>query len=457
MKSKVILFLAIFSVQIFAQNETIENYIKFGLQNNLALKQKQFDLEKSLSSLNEAEGMFFPSIGINARYTRSGGGRSIIFPVGDLVNPIYGSLNYLLQQNVFPTNIQNEIIPFLREKEHETKISLVQPIFQPAIFYNYKIQDKLSEISNLEKQIYSRSLVAQIKNSYFNFLKTKSVQQIYENTLELVEENLRVCESLHENDKITIDVVYRAKAEVSEIEQKLLEASNNRELAISYFNFLLNKPLESEIIFDTNSVSQTLPFDFDQTFSAAIQNREELKQLDFASNVFDDKKSISNSKYFPTLFLAADYGFQGEDYKFSDKDDYWSASLVMQWNLFNGFQDVSKSEQAELEVKKVNMQIDEVKKQISLQVLESFKNYEVAQKSIKSAQEMLNSMKIAFRIVDKKYKEGMVSYIEYLDSRNKLLQSEINEIITKYDYQQKISELEKIGALIDLEKYIDKK
>lgn len=51
-----------------------------------------------------------------------------------------------------------------------------------------------------------------------------------------------------QNDKITVDVVYRAKAEVSEIEQKLLEANNNRELAQSYFNFLLNKPLESEII-----------------------------------------------------------------------------------------------------------------------------------------------------------------------------------------------------------------
>lgn len=69
--------------------------------------------------------------------------------------------------------------------------------------------------------------------------------------------------------------------------------------------------------------------------------------------------------------------------------------------------------------------------------MQSYKNYELAEKSIKSSQEMLNSMKISFRIVDKKYKEGMINFVEYLDSRNKLLQTEINEIITKYDLQQK--------------------
>ncbi|MBK7103759.1 MAG: TolC family protein [Ignavibacteriae bacterium] len=456
MKVKIILTILFFSSIIFPQNETIENYVKFGLANNLALKQKQFDLEKSLNSLNEAEGMFYPSIGINARYTRAGGGREIIFPIGNIVNPIHASLNYLMQQNLFPTNIQNENIPFLREQEHETKISLVQPIIQPAIFFNYKIQDNLAEISSLDKQIYIRSLIAQIKNSYYNFLKTESVKKIYENTLELVNENLRVCESLHKNDKITVDVVYRAKAEVSEIEQKLLEANNNRELAQSYFNFLLNKPLESEIIFDTNSVAKNSQLNFDLTHSSAINNREEILQLNFLENVYENKKSISNANYFPSLIFAADYGFQGEDYKFTDKDDYWMASLVLHWNLFNGFQDASKSEQAELEKKKVETQIEEIKKQISLQVLQSYKNYELAEKSIKSSQEMLNSMKISFRIVDKKYKEGMINFVEYLDSRNKLLQTEINEIITKYDLQQKISELEKTSALIELKDFLGK-
>ncbi|MCB0749678.1 MAG: TolC family protein, partial [Ignavibacteriae bacterium] len=348
-KTLALIISMIFQFSISAQNETLENYIEYGLQNNLALKQKIFDLQKSNSVLDEARGMFFPSIGINARYSRAGGGRDISFPIGDIVNPIYGSLNYLLQQNVYPTNIRNEVIPFLREREHETKISLIQPIFQPSIYYNYKIQDKMLEISKLEKNNYARSLVAEIKNAYFNFLKTKFVQQIYKNTIELLNENLRVNQSLFKNDKVTIDVVYRAKAEISEIEQKLFEASKNSELSASYLNFILNRPLNSEIIVDTTSFSQQINFDFEQTYQNALNNREELKQLDLVSEVFGDKESIQISKYLPGISFAADYGFQGEKYQFDKDHDYWMASVVLQWNLFNGLRDYEQQEQAEIE------------------------------------------------------------------------------------------------------------
>ena len=144
MKSKFLIILILLSAEFFAQNRILEVYVNEGLQNNLALKQRTFSLNKSLAALNEARGMFFPSIGINARYTRAGGGRSFEIPVGDLVNPIYTGLNQIIGGQVYPTNIPNEEINFLRKKEHETKLSLIQPLFQPAIYYNYKIKSKLS-------------------------------------------------------------------------------------------------------------------------------------------------------------------------------------------------------------------------------------------------------------------------------------------------------------------------
>lgn len=438
---------------VFSQNETLEGYIRIGLSNNLELKQKNFDLKKSEKALNEAVGMFMPSIGINARYTRSGGGREITFPLGDIVNPIYGTLNYLLQQNTFPTNIGNEVIPFLREKEHETKIGLVQPIFQPAIYYNYKIQNKMLEMSKMEKDIYKRNLISEIKKAYLNFLKTKSVEKIYSSTLNLLKENLRVSQSLFKNNKVTIDVVYRAKAEIAGIEQKILEANKNNELAISYLNFLLNRPLQSEVVFDTTGLSQNYNYNFDDSYSNAIQEREELKELHLASEIYSDKASISFSKFLPGISLAADYGYQGEKYQFDKNHDFWTASVVMQWNLFNGFKDISQKEQAEIEVDKIKSKIEETKKQIALQVMSAIKEYDLALSSIKSAGELLKSIQASFRIVNKKFDEGITSYIEFLDSRNKLTQSQIQEVVATYDYQQKVADLEKAAALVNLAKY----
>ena len=128
-----IFLLSIFLISVFAYADNLDNYVQIGLENNLALKQKEFNYKKSMHALKEARGMFFPSVSIEARYTRAGGGREIEFPVGDLLNPVYSTLNQLTGTQSFP-QLDNERIPFLREKEHETKLRLVQPLFQYGIY-----------------------------------------------------------------------------------------------------------------------------------------------------------------------------------------------------------------------------------------------------------------------------------------------------------------------------------
>ena len=85
----------------------MEEYIKLGLEKNLALQQKQADYEISLKALQSAGGLFYPNLGIDARYTVARGGRMIDFPVGDLLNPVYSTLNQLLQANQFP-QVENQ-------------------------------------------------------------------------------------------------------------------------------------------------------------------------------------------------------------------------------------------------------------------------------------------------------------------------------------------------------------
>ena len=83
---------------IMAQSETpLDGYLEEGIRNNLALRQRSLNLEKSLQAMQEARGMFFPELRMQARYSRAGGGRQISFPVGDLLNPVYSTLNDMLQ------------------------------------------------------------------------------------------------------------------------------------------------------------------------------------------------------------------------------------------------------------------------------------------------------------------------------------------------------------------------
>ena len=229
------------------EDRLIDKYINIALDNNLSLKQQEFSLQKSLAALNEARGLFMPSISINARYSRAGGGRIIEIPVGDFMNPLNKVINEILGQPVLPENIPNEVIPFLREKEHETKVSLIQPLFKAGLYHNYKLNSNLSKIARMQRNIYKRQLVADVKIAYFNYLKTINIYDILQRTQELLKENLRVSETLFQNQKATKDVIYRAKSDLSFLEQEKAEIQKNIDLARAYFNFILNRALDEDI------------------------------------------------------------------------------------------------------------------------------------------------------------------------------------------------------------------
>lgn len=447
----VLLFL-LFVHPVFAQDTILIQYIRQGLENNLALKQKEFSLEKSILELREARGKFLPSIGIEARYSRAGGGRIIEFPVGDLMNPVYDAINLTRIQTgqtalPFP-ELNNEIIPFLRKEEHDTKVRAVQTVFQPALYFNQKIKADLKNASMQDMQVYKRELILEMKRGYMNYLKMVKIVELYEKTRGLLNENLRVSRKLVENGLATREVEYRAKAELSRIDQDLEEARKNQSLAQSCFNHLLNRPLDTVIECTTNPFQNAEPgLDIESLTEAAIARREELKQLREYVEVATHSQGLAGSAYLPGVVVVADYGFQGEEYRFAQKDDYWMVSGVMQWNLFNGFQDDARRQQAEIEKQKLLALIKETERRIELQTREAWLNLEVSGKARITSEDRLAAARESYLIVSRKYEQRRAPHIEYLDAQNALTAAEVAEIISKYDHFIRLAEVERAAAL----------
>ncbi len=451
---KTVILLLIFLQVIFAQEDPLEQYIQMGLESNLALKQQKFSLEQSIEVLNEARGKYFPSIDIGARYTRAEGGREITIPIGDLVNPIYKTLNQLLIAEglppAFPEDIPNETIPFIREKEHETRIRLVQPLFQPAIWNNYGLKSDLNEIEQLRIRMYKRRLVNEIKRAYYNYLKATQVVDLYTRIKDLQTENLRVSEKLFSAGKATQDVVFRARAELSQTEQEQMHVENLQRQGRSYLNFILNRPLETEIIkTDRHTIQDPAAFNYESALHHAFSTREEIEQIKQAISATGKNAKVVRSKYYPGINAVLDYGFQGVEYSFSKDDDFWMASLVLEWNLFRGFQDKAKLEQVYLERKKLSAKEEEIRKQIELEVERIYDNLTVTRKTIDVARQQVESARASFKIIRKKYEEGVAAQVAYLDAQTTLTNAAINEVISEYDYYITYANFERIVALYE--------
>src|SRR5690606_16742154 len=111
-------------------------YVDIALQGNLSLQGQDLEVQRAESALDAARARFLPELSLQARYTRADGGRQIDLPIGTLLNPAYQTLNELLQaQGEAPrfAPLPDQVIPFQREREQDTRVTLRQPLYQPAI------------------------------------------------------------------------------------------------------------------------------------------------------------------------------------------------------------------------------------------------------------------------------------------------------------------------------------
>jgi outer membrane protein TolC len=268
--------------------------------------------------------------------------------------------------------------------------------------------------------------------------------ELLQRTQELLEENLRVNEKLVEIQKSTRDVVFRSLADLSFLEKQQADAKKGRIMSQAYFNFLLNYPQEQAVEATTlDSLPSSELINLPDAEGNALQNREEIKQLSLAIDAAQNGVKLNGSAFLPQVFAVFDYGYQGEIYRFSDEDNFWMASAILQWNLFNGFQDRKKIEQARLDQQRLQTRQAELKEQIRLEVRDAYYGVLVALKNLQSSEDQLTSQQKSFEIIDKRYKQGMAIQVEYLDARNSYIRSEIDLIMARFDYYITLASFER--------------
>jgi outer membrane protein len=424
----------------------IDAYVREGLKSNLSLRAQSLEVERSEAALDAARARYYPELGFAARYSRSQGGRTIELPLGDALNPAYQTLNDLLvaqgQQPQFPV-VQNETIAFLREREQDTHLSLRQPLFAPAIPAAVRAQRELLGASEYARVALARRLKRDITVGYLDWLSAKRTEGIVNASVSLLDENLRVNDSLNRNGKITQDQVLRAKAELLAVTQQLREAQNGASQAQSYLNFLLNRPLDTalenaDVAADVSATTRALA-DLRQ---AALDNRPELAQIESLTRASDAQTRLARADLWPTLSLGADGGIQGEEYQFGRGSNYATVSLLLNWTFFDGGARRAAVRQANFAARKTATQRDELTQQVQLEVQQSLDRLNTSADSLATADARADAARAAFRIASRKRDEGVISQVEFIDARSSLTGAELNLNVTRFEVLARQAELD---------------
>ncbi|MBX2896080.1 MAG: TolC family protein [Cyclobacteriaceae bacterium] len=441
--TKVNLIITMSLVVIIANGQApLDGYLQEGLKNNLVLQQKNIALDKALLALKIANGMFSPSITLLGNYTTGDGGRSISLPVGDLLNPVYSTLNQITGTENFPT-IENVNQNFFPRDFYDVRARASMPLVNTDLIYNRKIKAQQTILQESEINVYKRELIRNIKVAYYNYLAAQQVVQIYESALARAAEGKRVNESLLENGKGLPAYILRSQSELENVHAQLADAGRQVINAQLYFNFLLNREAHLPI----EGIGEAILTD-EPTITA--QTREELAQVQTTNLIQQDVLAMTRMFWVPRISGFIDVGAQAEQMRYNKNAQYYLVGLQLEMPLFAGLTNRNKIAQSRLDVKHTELALQQTNRQLNLSVETAHNAFLTAQQNYRSAQKQLEATQSYQRLIEKGYKEGVNTFIEAVDARTQLTSAQLQLTLNRFRTFIALANLERETASFNL-------
>lgn len=417
----------LFALPVFGQKSVLDEYVATAFQQNITLQQKSIQVEKAMIALKTAQSLYQPSVAFQGGYQSGEGGRSIAFPVGDLLNPVYSTLNALTRSTAFP-QIKNVETNFFPRDFYDVKVQTTMPLYNKDISYNKQIQEQSLSLQREDVSLYKRELVKQIKTSYFNYLLSLGLIKVYENSLNLALEGKKVNEKLLANGKGLPAYLLRSDSEIATIQAQIADALKQSQAAQYYFNFLLNRELNAEIRIDFE-VEKAVS----GVYSVAPGVREELSLLTKSINLQETVLKMNESFYLPKLNGFVNLGSQSTIYDINAKSAYYFLGLQMDIPIFTGKRNLYKIKQSQLDIVSAKNALDLSTKQFNMATEIAQKNVQSSLVGFQASKKSYEAASAYLRLIEKGYKEGVSTYLETVDARNQWMNAQINYQLKQFN------------------------
>lgn len=430
----------IFQASPLQAQQVLDTYIKEGLANNLVLQDKNASLEQSLLALKDAKSFFLPTMDFGASYTLAEGGRTIAFPVGDLLNPVYSTLNKLTATNKFPQieNVSEQLLP---DNFYDTRFRTTLPLLNTDLIYQQQIRKEQVNWTSYQVEIYRATLIQDIRVAYFNFCAAHSSISILKNTLQLVDQNLKDTRSLVENGKRLPASVLRAESELEQVKSLVTEAELKTNTAAHYLNFLVNRPLDQVVPFED------IPLDFSRLDQLLLEDlhpqNPELRAMQSMETIQETVLKSGKNYWIPKLSTYADLGSQGFDWSFDSQSKYLMWGLNFSMPVFQGGRNQNQIQRNILGLQAVQRQKELVNQKLNLGVQTQRNEVRTLLAALQSSEKKLVSASAYFKLVDRGFKDGSQSLLEFIDARNQYTQAALQKNISAYKLQMALAQLER--------------
>jgi outer membrane protein TolC len=338
----------------------------------------------------------------------------------------------------FPLLGGNEIV-LGTEDNYQWKGTITQPIFRGfAIISSYELAKLTVRKRELELELEKLDLALDVKEAYFNILKSRRAVEVAEKAVEALESHLEIAKNFYKVGMIPVNDLLRAEVELENARHELVKARNYQRIAEINFNNLLRRDINTPVYIKDILSYEPEKGDFEYYYRKALENRPELKIVNINILQTDQQIRLAKSRFYPEASFMYEYIKEGEDLDVSGSDYHdagrWEAMAVLKWTFWEwGKTRNSLREKWSMKRQLIQLQ-SQLKDRIRLQIKEALLDLKVAEKNIPTTKSTVCQAQENLRVSRERYKAKVATSTEVFDAQSLLTKARTNYYNALYEY-----------------------
>jgi outer membrane protein TolC len=403
---------------------TVDQSVQLGMENSKSLHESLMKVQQAGAQESEVRTNELPSLTANGSYTRL----SPITPF-DIV---LGRLTYVVVPNIL--------------NNYSGRISAQQPLFTGFRLESDKNAAEYStRASENDYTSDKNQLVYNVKNAYWSLFRAIELEKVVAENIEEVKAHLNDVQNLMDQGMATNNDLLRVQVQLSNTELLQIDAKNNIELAMVGLDNAMGVPLDTRIALQSvprpladTTVGQHIG-NLDSLIAAAIDNRPDLRALDFRVKASDESVKAAESGWYPQVYLFGDYvDARPNSRYFPEIDmfkDSWDFGVTASWNIWNWGATIDQTNEAQAQRSQAQDALLQLRDGVTLEVTQSYLNLKKTVEQIGVSAEGVKQAQENYRVTNEKFKSGLALNSDVLDAELSLLQAKTNYTQALVDYE----------------------
>jgi len=411
---------------------TLDEALKVAEANAFSVKTSQSALIKSKARLSEIRGNLGPRVSLSSTYIRYD--KANTFGGGNTGGGTGGSGGGDIDSKTAGASIT--WTPDLLKSQGKVALGAAKS--------NVKASEESlkAELSDLRSDV---------KAAYYNVLRAQNAVSVYDAAVKNAEEQLRVTTLKRDVGTAAGVDVLRIEAQLQQAKSDLLTNQNQLELAKANFNNLLARPIDSVVeLKDVDGIPEW-PLEEKALVPAAQANRPEIKSLEYTIDALGRQTRYTAGGLGPSFNLALNYS-HNFDPGIGQRKDSGTGTATLSWPIFDNGITRAKVGQAKQDEKQAEIQLQQVKLGISLEVRQALNNLNNAKGRLAVAKRQVELAEEVFKINRLRNDAGEGIFLEIIDAQQQLTQARFSLLTAKYDYLTAWAQLQRAVGTDDLEK-----